>query len=91
MKFKRMICTTALAAVFGVGTLQAAELNITEMTITGGTFGMGAPGTNVVSAGGAAPIVTGSYQAVPSATAADSLATFEFGGDFWAGWDTHGR
>jgi len=77
-----MICTTALAVVFGVGTLQAAELNITEMTITGGTFGIAAPGTNVISAGGAAPIVMGAYQGVPSVTAADSLATFEFGETF---------
>ena len=38
MKLKTMIGMTALVAVFGIGTLQAAELTITEMSITGGTF-----------------------------------------------------
>ena len=69
----------ALAVALSAGALKAAELNITEMTITGGTFGMGAPGTDVISAGDEAPIVMGTYQGVPSDTAAGSLATFVFG------------
>jgi hypothetical protein len=70
---------TALVAVFGIGTLQAAELTITEMSITGGTFalGEGSP-TDPISAGDEAPIVMGTYQGVPSDTAAGSLATFPF-------------
>ena len=79
MKLKTMIGMTALVAVFGIGTLQAAELTITEMSITGGTFALGAGSpTDVISAGDEAPIVMGTYQGVPSDTAAGSLATFEF-------------
>ena len=80
MKLKTMIGMTALLAVLGIGTLQAAELTITEMSITGGTFALGAGSpTDVISAGDEAPIVMGTYQGVPSDTAAGSLATFEFG------------
>ena len=71
--------TVALAVALSAGALKAAELNITEMTITGGTFALGeGAATDVISAGDEAPIVMGTYQGVPSNTAAGSLATFSF-------------
>lgn len=69
--------TLGVAMAFSIAGAQAAT--VTELTITGGNFGMNAPGTDAITAGALSPIVAGTYQGAGTGNAADSLADFNFG------------
>jgi hypothetical protein len=85
MRATKKLVGAAVAAALGLAATNAqaavALLDVTEMSITGGAFELGVPPApgNAIIAGDVAPIVTGTYQGAPTNTAADSLATFQFG------------
>ena len=79
IKMKQLAFGVALV-VGAIGGAQAAAVD--SLSITGGTFGMNAPGSDQISAGVLSPIQAGSYQGGPAASPADysnSLADFQFG------------
>ncbi|MDP2026003.1 VPLPA-CTERM sorting domain-containing protein [Sulfuriferula sp.] len=79
IQFKKAALVMALTAGM-IGGAQAAVENVTGLTITGGDFGMGSAGGTPITAGGASPIVTGTYQGSVSGSNATSLTAFAFFG-----------
>ncbi len=91
-KMKALQAGMVMALAAGTwATAQAATLNVSSLSITGGGFNMGAPvggsGTVALTGGSAAPLVAGTYQggAVDSATGGtygttNTLTNFSFFG-----------
>lgn len=78
MKMKR----TALVVAMVFGTIAGAEASVetvSQLSITGGDFGMNGPGGDAITAQGASPIVAGTYQGANSSNTATSLFGFQFG------------
>ncbi|MES1998423.1 MAG: VPLPA-CTERM sorting domain-containing protein [Pseudomonadota bacterium] len=81
IQFKKAALVIALTAGM-IGGAQAAVQSVTSLSITGGDFGMNVAGGNTIVPGVLSPIVAGTYQGAPAASAADysqSLADFQFG------------
>ncbi|MHB1586388.1 MAG: PEP-CTERM sorting domain-containing protein [Acidiferrobacteraceae bacterium] len=91
-KMKALQAGMVMALAAGTwATAQAATLNVTQLSITGGGFTMGPPSStntpDAISGGGLQPLTSGTFQGdfgtapdyQSSATVAGSLATFTFG------------
>ena len=78
IKMKQIALGVALA-LGAIGGAQASIDNVTSLSVTGGSFGMGAPNQYAVTAGGISPIVAGTYQGSGSGTSATSIVDFTFG------------